>query len=208
MGLLVLGVPGLAPAQQADPTSDAPEPRLARPAAGPHPPTHADALRSWRTPEQVNAWIAERFEYDAERALRLSESQRQLQGSLPIHDPQAFYDDPKGVCVDLARFGVETLQAIAPELKAQYVMIEFDPVTVRGNTLRRHWLASFEREGRHYFYADSKRPGFIAGPYAGTQAFIDDYARYRARPIVAFRELPSYRRKMRAKAERLQRDGG
>jgi hypothetical protein len=48
-------------------------------------------------------------------------------------------------------------------------MIEFDPVSLAGNTLRRHWIASYERNGMRYFFADSKRPGHIAGPYPGTR---------------------------------------
>jgi len=32
--------------------------------------------------------------------------------------------------VDLARFAVETLRAVAPETKPRYLMIEFDPVTM------------------------------------------------------------------------------
>lgn len=79
-------------------------------------------------------------------------------------------------------------------------MIEFDPVSVRGNTLRRHWLVSFERGGQHYFFADSKRPGHIAGPYASVQAFVDEYAHYRGRRIVAFSERESYERRLRTRA--------
>jgi hypothetical protein len=76
-------------------------------------------------------------------------------------------------------------------------MIEFAPVTIGGNTLRMHWLASFTRDGKYYFFADSKRPGHIAGPYASATEFIDEYAKYRGRQIVAFRELDSYQRKQR-----------
>jgi hypothetical protein len=156
----------------------------------------------WRTPEDVNAWIGSRFDYDGDRAMRLSESQRASGAAPPVHPPQAFFEEPRGICVDLSRFAVETLRAVAPELKPAYVMIEFDPVTLGGNTLRRHWVASFEREGRHYFFADSKRPGHIAGPYASTGEYVEDYAKYRGRPVVAFRELDSFRRQPKALAAR------
>ncbi|MET0204716.1 MAG: transglutaminase-like domain-containing protein, partial [Casimicrobiaceae bacterium] len=137
------------------------------------------------------------FEYDTARAMRLSETQRQANGRLPIHSPAEFFASRKGVCVDLSRFGVETLAKIAPELRPRYVMIEFDPVTIRGNALRRHWVVAFERDGKLYFFADSKRPGHIAGPYESTKAYIDDYARYRARTIVAFAERATYERTAR-----------
>jgi hypothetical protein len=103
---------------------------------------------------------------------------------LPIHGAGAFYVSPSGVCVDLARFAVETLRVIDAQSNPRYLMIEFDPLTISGNTLRRHWIATFERGGQRYYFADSKRPGYVAGPYATTQAFIDDYAKYRGRRIV------------------------
>ena len=84
-------------------------------------------------------------------------------------------------------------------------MIEFDPVSIAGNTLRRHWVVSFERGGERYFFADSKRPGHIAGPYASTQDFIAEYARYRGRRIVSFREVETYERKLRTLATRQKR---
>lgn len=130
----------------------------------------------------------------------LSETQRAQKAGPPIYPPAEFFAVPKGICVDLSRFAVETLRAVAPELKARYVMIEFDPVALRGNTLRRHWVAAFERDGKRYFFADSKRPGHIAGPYASTQAYLDDYAKYRGRQIVAFRELESFMRRTKTPA--------
>lgn len=186
----------------ADPGSDAPEHRAAvsdgfTPAA-----SYEEALQVWRSAEEVNAWIGAKFEYDLPRAMRLSETQRSQSGSLPIHAPQAFYADPAGICVDLARFGVETLRAIAPESKPAYVMIEFAPMAIAGNTLRLHWLVSFQRDGRHYFFADSKRPGHIAGPYDSVADFIAEYARYRGRDIVAHRQPASWQRQMRTMATR------
>lgn len=198
--ILALGVllAGCAAVPRAAIDDDAPE---SRPASGArHPPTWAEALATWRTPEQVNAWIGDAFEYDRERAARLSARQREALGTLPIHEPAAFYEKPSGICVDLARFGVETLHAVAPQAKARYLMIEFDPVTVRGEALRRHWLVAFEREDGLYFFADSKRPGHLAGPYAGTAQFVAEYAQYRGREVLSFRELASYRKQAKAKA--------
>jgi len=190
---------------QAVPDLDAPETRQRPAVAEYHPESYDRALLLWRSPEQVNAWIASTFEYDRARAMRLSETQRQAQGSLPIHAPAQFFSRPTGVCVDLARFAVETLQTIDPEVRAKYVMLEFAPVTVRGNTLRRHWLVSFERDGKLYYFADSKRPGHIAGPYASTSEFVTEYAQYRGREVTAFRELASYQRRTRAKAAKQSR---
>jgi hypothetical protein len=199
---IATGGPAWAVAPRADPALDAPE--GPPPILGDYraPATYADALAQWRTPEQVNAWIGARFRYDLERAIALSETQRGRGPALAIAEPSAFYASPGGVCVDLSRFAVETLRRVDASLKPRYLMIEFSPVEIAGNTLRRHWIASFQRGGAHYFFADSKRPGVVAGPYPSVQAFIDEYATYRGRSIVSFREQEDYRRRERTMAAR------
>jgi len=190
----------------ADPAPDAPESRSAYGGRHTQAVSYGETLQLWRAAEDVNAWIGARFEYDMSRAMQLSETQRQANGRMPILAPEAFFAAPRGVCVDLSRFAVETLRIIDPEARAGYVMIEFDPVSISGNTLRRHWVASFERDGKRYFFADSKRPGHMAGPYETTQEFIAEYARYRGRQIVSFREAESFERKVRTQAAKQSRD--
>jgi hypothetical protein len=189
----------------ADPNSDAPE--AVAPAGTPkEAASYQDALKLWRDAEDVNAWIGAKFRYDMARAMQLSETQRSRNGRMPIHAPADFFTTPTGVCVDVARFAVESLRTIDPAAKPAYVMIEFDPVSIGGNTLRRHWVVSFERGGGRYFFADSKRPGHIAGPYASTKEFMAEYARYRGRQIVSFREMQSYERTQRTLATRKARE--
>jgi hypothetical protein len=166
--------------------------------------SYEHALHSWKTPEDVNAWIAANFSYDMARAVRLSETQRAKDEQLSIYHPAEFFNTKAGVCVDLSRFGVETLRRIDPQSDPKYLMIEFDPIRISGNTLRLHWLVSFKRDGKTYFFADSKRPGYIAGPYNATREFINDYERYRGRKIMAFREVESYKRKQRTQALKMQ----
>jgi hypothetical protein len=191
--------------ESADPASDAPEARGA-PAAEPKPvASYAEALQAWRSAEDMNAWIGARFEYDGARAMLLSETQRRRNGTLPIPRPDEFFARPRGVCVDLSRFAVETLRALDAGAQPKYLMIEFVPTTIAGNTLRLHWLAVFRRDGSYYYFADSKRPGQIAGPYPSSEEFVREYARYRGRQVVAFRELESYERKPRAAAAKQRR---
>jgi hypothetical protein len=108
------------------------------------------------------------------------------------------------MCVDLSRFGVETLRSIDPQSDSKYLMIEFAPMHVAGNTLRLHWLASFRRDGQIYFFADSERPGHIAGPYKDMRNFIHNYEQYRGRKIQAFREVESYKKQQRNRSRQLQ----
>ena len=190
----------------ADAASDAPDVRWRAASPFPGAASYADAIQAWKTPQDINAWIGARFAYDPSRAMLLSETQRNKGVPLSISRPEDFFAAPSGICVDLARFAVETLRAIDPGSKPAYLMIEFAPVTVAGNTLRLHWIASFRRDGKHYFFADSKRPGYITGPYESTRAFVDEYGRYRGREVISFRELDSYQRKQRTLASRELRE--
>ncbi len=181
---------------------DSDEPEFARDLTVPFKAadSHERSMQIWKTPEDINAWIAANFSYDRARAIRLSETQRVKQMPFAIYTPSEIFDGKSGVCVDLARFAVETLKRIDPESDPKYLMIEFDPIQIEGNTLRLHWLVSFKRDGQTYFFADSKRPGHIVGPYSDTQTFISEYQQYRGRKIVAFRELPSFQKQQRARA--------
>lgn len=212
MRLLLLALFACLPAsaalsQHANPESDAPEMRVTSGLAVKEAASYAEALARWRNADDVNAWIGAHFEYDMSRAMQLSETQRSRSGRLPIHAPERFFAAPAGVCVDLSRFAVETLREIDAKANPRYVMIEFDPVSIAGNTLRRHWVAAFQRDGAIYVFADSKRPGHIAGPYTSMAEYVAEYARYRGRAIVSFTETPSYERKQRSMAVRKEREG-
>jgi hypothetical protein len=157
------------------------------------------AVQTWKSPDDVNAWIAASFSYDVDRAIQLSATQRQKNGTIAVHEPAAFFETGSGVCVDLARFGVETVRRVAPQTEPRYLMLELEPAQIRGNTLRLHWLVSFRRDDKLYFFADSKRPGHIAGPYDDTQAFVASYA-YDGRKVISFREVETYEKTRRSRA--------
>ena len=76
----------------------------------------------------------------------------------------------------------------------------------------RHAVGSFlhpHRTALHLpsrVFADSTRPGVLVGPYASPAPFIAEYAAYRNRPILAFRELDSYQRKLATKQSRQDRN--
>ncbi|MGE5841131.1 MAG: transglutaminase-like domain-containing protein [Deltaproteobacteria bacterium] len=188
----------------ADPTSDAPDSPRDSTAVFKAADSYEHALQVWKTPEDVSAWIASNFSYDSDRAMRLSENQRAKSSDFSIYTPSQFFATRSGVCVDLARFGVETLRSTDPKSDPKYLMIEFAPMHLAGNTLRLHWMASFRRDGRIHFFADSKRPGHIAGPYKETADFIRDYEQYRGRKILAFREAESYQKQQRSQARKLR----
>lgn len=188
----------------ADFSSDAPEYKRDSNGLFKAADSYEHALYIWKTPEDINSWIAANFSYDMDRAGRLSENQRAENEQFSIYQPAELFKTKAGVCIDLSRFGVETLRRIDPKSDPKYLLIEFNPTQINGNTFRLHWLVSFKREGKTYFFADSKRPGHIAGPYNDTQTFINDYERYRGRKIVAFREVESYQKQKRTQVLKLQ----
>jgi hypothetical protein len=189
-----------APPVLADRASDAPEAREASLPGPARPASHADALARWRDAQDLSAWAGAYFEYDLARALAFSASEREAGRAPAITEPARFYEQPRGVCLDLARFGLETLRVIAPQTRPRYLMIEFDPLTLQGRVLRRHWLVVYEQGGQLFFTADSKRPGAVAGPYPDLASFIADYAAYRARGVVAYRETDSLHKRPRVVA--------
>jgi len=166
--------------------------------------SYGNALQTWKTPEDINAWIASNFSYDMNRSMRLSETQVTQQGQPTIYAPSKLFSIKSGTCVDLSRFAVETMKIISPQYDTKYLMIEFAPITINGNLLRRHWLVSFNRDGQKYFFADSNRPGLIAGPFNAPEEFIREYERYRGRRIMAFRERESYQKDRRDRTLKLK----
>jgi hypothetical protein len=188
----------------ADSASDAPESPRDTTAVFKAADSYEHALQIWKTPEDISAWVSANFAYDTVRAMRLSETQRSKNKDFPIYTPSQFFATKGGVCVDLSRFGVETLKSIDPQSDPKYLMIEFAPIHVAGNTLRFHWLACFRRDGQAYFFADSKRPGLIAGPHKDAAEFVRDYEQYRGRKILAFREVESYKKQQRTQAWKLR----
>jgi hypothetical protein len=162
--------------------------------------SYTQALGIWKTAEDINRWVASSFTYDRTRAIKLSYNRKNKKKGISIYKPSEFFVTKAGVCVDLARFGVETLKKIDPNSDPNYLMIEFDPIQINGNTFRLHWLVSFKKGGKKYFFCDSKRPGFLAGPYNSTQFFINEYEQYRGRKIVSHRELDFYKKKRKLKS--------
>ena len=145
--------------------------------------------------------IGDNFAYDSRRASRLAADS---DARPPIKTPAELYADKSGVCVDLARFAVETLRTVDPDSDPKYLMLEFDPVVVDGRTFRRHWLATFSRDGQVFTFADSNRPGVMSGPYASLHEVVSAYVDVRGRDVVEARWLDTFKRKKvkRARAAR------
>ena len=190
------------PAKNARELSDAPEDSRKTHNA-PEYPSYSIAIQRWKSINDVAHWMRQYFSYDFNRALDLSETNRGTTKKVAVYSPAELYLKKKGVCVDLARFGVETMRNIFPESNPLYVMIEFRPIIISGKTLRRHWVASYQKEGKYYFFADSKRPGYISGPFNSTDEFMNQYEKYRQREIISFKELDDFKKKRRLKKRKI-----
>jgi len=167
--------------------------------------SYQSALNNWKSLKDVSAWIGQHFSYDRDRAIELSETNRK-NNNIDIYSPSELFSKRKGICVDLARFGVETIRKILPQKSTKYLMIEFVPIKIDGEIIRKHWLAVHLDESDYYFFADSKRPSFISGPFKRVNDFISEYTKYRQREIVSFKELESYRKKRLKNKKRLPKN--
>jgi hypothetical protein len=192
------GLKGQALTEHLQKLSDASTEPLVSPPAGLAPVSYEDALQKWKTPSDVNNWIKENFRYDMERAKHLAENSTSREKTA-IYFPAELYLAKKGVCIDLSRFAVETINRLDTSKHVQYLMIEFDPIMIDSSIIRKHWMAVYEDKAGYYLLADSKRPGHIAGPYKTVDDFIAEYQFFRGRKIISWKILQSYAKKKREK---------
>ena len=170
-----------------------------------YPISYNRALQQWKTVVEVNDWIKNNFSYDMERAKKLAENSLD-RGKTTIYLPEQFYEIKKGVCVDLSRFTVETINNMDSSKNAQYLMIEFVPMTIDGKIIRKHWIAMYEDIQGYYLLGDSKRPGYIAGPFEKVDDFIKEYEKFRERKIVSWKVLLDYKKLKKKKTLKEKKD--
>ena len=155
--------------------------------------SYETVLTQWKTVANVNNWIKENFRYSFERAKQLAENSTTRE-QLHIYSPAELYQTKKGVCIDLARFAVETINMLDTSKHIQYLMIEFEPIIIDSSIIKKHWMAVYRDSSGYYFLADSKRPGFITAPYKTVDDFIADYQTYRGRKIISWKILMSFKK--------------
>ena len=178
--------------------SDSPNDTTYNKASVTYPNSYSKALEQWVTVANVNDWIKNNFRYDMERAKKLAENGSE-RGKIDIYSPDEFYQIKKGICVDLSRFAVETINSIDASINAQYLMIEFEPITIDGKIIRKHWISIYKDINGYYLLGDSKRPGYIAGPYEKVDDFIIEYQKYRERKIISWSVLMNYKKMKKKK---------
>jgi hypothetical protein len=153
----------------------------------------------------VNNWIKNNFRYSIERAKQLAENSS-TRGKTPIYSPVELYQIKEGVCIDISRFAVETINIIDTSKHVQFLMIEFEPIIIDSSILKKHWIAIYQDSSGYYLLADSKRPGHIAGPYKNVDDFIAEYQIFRDRKIISWKILPGYeKRKMKKTIQQKQK---
>jgi|SRR5688500_6612442 len=154
-------------------------------------------LTKWKTIKDINAWIAQHFNYDLDRALELADHSETREIS-NIYTPTQTFDAKKGICVDLARFAVETIQAVDPSINVKYLMIEFEPIRIGNRVLKRHWMVVYKENNQLYTMADTKYPGFIDGPYSDISEFVMEYQKIRKRKIKSYSMLDTYKKTLKS----------
>jgi len=169
-----------------------------------YPNSYEAALQQWKTVNEINNWIKYNFKYDMGRAKKMAENSLDREKT-NIYSPEEFYQIKKGICVDLSRFTVETINKIDTSVNAQYLMIVFEPIIIDGKVIRKHWITVYQDVGDYYLLGDSKRPGHIAGPYDRIDDFIIEYQKYRDRKIDSWKVLSNYRKVRKKKTYRQNR---
>jgi hypothetical protein len=156
------------------------------------------SVKQWTTITDVNNWMKQNFHYEINRAKHLAEnsSTREKTG---IYSPAELYQIKKGVCIDLSRFAVETINIIDTSKHVQYLLIEFEPIMIDSSIIKKHWTAIYQDVLGYYIIADSKRPGHVAGPYQNVDDFISEYQTFRNRKILSWKILPSYEKRKKKK---------
>ncbi len=157
------------------------------------PVSYQEALTIWKSVEDIHDWMGNNFTYDMERA-RLLSNNNKVRGMTSILSPEELYGIKKGVCLDISRFAYETTQTIQPSIDIWYLKIAFEPVIINGNKFVNHWLVAYKKDEEYYFFADSKRPEKIVGPYDTVEAFISEYEKFRKREIKSFSLRDSYKK--------------
>jgi hypothetical protein len=157
--------------------------------------SYHEAIHNWKSVNDVNDWIARHFNYDMDRAMQLANSN--IKKKATIYDPTEVFNHKKGICVDLSRFAFETIQAINPTIDIKYLMIEFEPLKIGDSTFRKHWMVVYKENGRLYTMADTKRPGFISGPYNEISEFIIEYQKFRKRQIISYKLTDTYKKRLK-----------
>jgi hypothetical protein len=193
-GLSVIWITGVR-SQSLDPRlkklSDSPTDSIRPLTSDPGQVPYEKAIQNWKTISDVNNWIKANFRYEMERAKQLANNSSERE-NISILTPSEFYERKTGICVDLSRFAVETINHMDPSKRMQYLMIDFEPIVIDGKVLTKHWMAVYQDTSGYYTLADSKRPGYIAGPYKNMSAFITEYETFRNRKIITWQVLAGY----------------
>lgn len=155
---------------------------------------YEQALSHWNSVEDINDWIKANFAYSMDKALNVADPANEKTRRSRILTPVEMFDRKEGICVDLSRFGYESLRRVSPELDPKYLMIEFEPIKRGQSVLRLHWMVIYKKADGYYTFADSNRPGIIAGPYANASSFLKEYETFRGRKVVNHKILDSYQK--------------
>ncbi len=157
-----------------------------------------NTIKNWHSIEDVHQWIASNFSYDLDRAMLLANNKK-TKTNLAIYNPEEFWKTKKGICVDVSRFAYESLKMIDSSAQVNYLKIEFEALNYNGSQFINHWLVSLKKPEGYYFFADSKRPKKLDGPYLQVKSFINKYEAFRQRKIKSYSLLDSYKKRLKAK---------
>ena len=159
-------------------------------------------VSKWKGAEEIVLWMSNNLKYNIARSVYIKNSAEQIK-KLTIQKkstshlineffsfrPQDLVSLKNGVCIDIASFGVAVLKNISPSLNPRLLKIKHEGIKADGITRVSHFLGTYEKDGKFFFFADSKQLNRHAGPFDNTADFVKYYEQFLGRKIKSYRHF-------------------
>jgi len=135
------------------------------PAETPSTLSYEEALRQWKSYEDVVRWMEREFSLDTDRL-------KKYEGTLP--EPRAAKETFRlrsGIYIDAAKFAKETLNRIHRAYDARIAVVIMRPYSAN------HYICTFKKEGR-FFVLDYGTPHKALTGIHGPYNSLDEYGKF------------------------------
>lgn len=161
-----------------------------------------EALNKWKGAEDIVNWLSLNITYDVERSVYIkkladkikllvvqNEETNKYNNEFFSYRAQDFLAYKKGVCLDVARFGVSSLNKIDPNLNARFLKIKHVGIKKDGIIRVSHVMAIYKKQDEFFIFADSKKMDRHSGPYKDIHTFITIYEKFLGQKIKSYKVI-------------------
>jgi len=142
--------------------------------------SYEEALRQWKSYEDVVKWLDREFAFDADRF-------KKYEGTLP--EPRTARETfrlKSGIYIDAAKFAKETLDRINQGYSARVTVVIVRPYSAN------HYVCSFKKDGR-FFVLDYGTPFKAVTGVHGPYHSLDEYGRFYEKSLPGKRRVEAVR---------------